>query len=266
MPIPVPTMLSTKAVAVPATAPRYQPIVPPMNAPRVLSIFIMVKTLGGAEGYAAAMSAVGATGVVADHDAGAPLLKIFGGVVAAPEQLMQHLVPNEHAVVDVLAREQDPVDTVPPVAIVLHVVVDERRVVRHDEPGDARHVSGHSRATLGGLPPIPVRHQRRQLLRTRGEVGRRRCKREIPTAGGDRDGGAQCHPGASYQSAECHGDDEPRGRHDNASARARPASIHRPLASFRGASYSCPRGHLCDGRTIEIVVICRLLPPRKTTS
>ena len=52
MPAPVPTMLRTNAVPVPTTAPKYQPIVPPMNAPSVLSIFITTKTLGNREGYA----------------------------------------------------------------------------------------------------------------------------------------------------------------------------------------------------------------------
>src|SRR5947209_8629057 len=119
-------MLSTNAVLVPTSAPRYQPMVPPTKEPRAGSIiqwtreaaarfrvvaqgchserreesaFLPVKSrsvVASLLGMTASSQCllVRLAALVALDDGGAAALKVFRGMITAAEELVQHLVPN----------------------------------------------------------------------------------------------------------------------------------------------------------------------------
>src|SRR5690242_5776899 len=112
----------------------------------------------------------GTTDPFAGDDRGAPLLEVFGRVIAAAEELVEHLVPNDCAVGNLLAGKKNPMD-VPPVAVVLPVSVNEGGSVRDGEPGDAGEIALSSGAIFGGPPPFGVGPERRECFSARREVG-----------------------------------------------------------------------------------------------
>jgi len=100
----------------------------PRGASKGQDLTLIAATLSSRDSENALMkfrSTIRATVFVADHQRCAALLEVLGWVIAAAQELVEHLVPNDHRVVYLLTGEKDPMDLVPPVAIVLAIAVDE---------------------------------------------------------------------------------------------------------------------------------------------
>src|SRR3954454_8255727 len=53
-----------------------------------------------------------ATAAITRYESSATALKVLRRMIAAAEQLVQHLMPHEEGIVHLLARKQNPMDTV----------------------------------------------------------------------------------------------------------------------------------------------------------